>query len=245
MKKRFVIFLTALCGMTCSQNLSAQTSMGIANHLGVDVGVGTTGISVEASTPITRFVQARAGVSIMPGFKFHVNSDVSLSTPVGHQNANLNLDGSLSRTQGSLIFNVYPFRSSFFIAAGAFFGGQDVVGISGHCPEAKELYSNDNYVEVGDYKLPLNKNGDAKGALRVSGFRPYIAVGTGRPCPVGRLNFMWELGLQFQKRPYVWDAYNDGEVKLNELGNDDTFQKIMDKLTVYPVLRFTLSGRIF
>lgn len=245
MKKLLVSILALIAGVTCSQTISAQAEMGIANHLGVDVGVGTTGITVEASTPLTRFVQARAGVSIMPGFNFHVNSDVSLSTPAGHQNTKLNLDGSLSRTQGSLIFNVYPFRSSFFIAAGAFFGGQDVVSITGHCPEAKELLSNENYVEVDNYKLPLNANGDAKGALRVNGFRPYIAIGTGRPCPVGRLNFMWELGLQFQKRPYVWDVYNDNEVKVGDFSNDDTFQKIMDKLTVYPVLRFTLSGRIF
>lgn len=245
MKKLLVTIFAAIAGITCCNTASAQAEMGIANHLGIDLGVGTTGITVEASTPLTRFVQARAGVSIMPGFNFHVNSDVSLNTPAGNQNAKLNLDGSLSRTQGSLIFNVYPFRSKFFIAAGAFFGGKDVVSITGHCPEAKDLLSNDNYVEVGDYQLPLNENGDAKGALRVNGFRPYIAVGTGRPCPVGRLNFMWELGLQFQKRPYVWDSYNDNEVKLGDVTNDDTFQKIMNKLTVYPVLRFTLSGRIF
>lgn len=27
--------------------------------------------------------------------------------------------------------------------------------------------------------------------------------------------------------------------------NDDTFQKVMDHFTVYPVLKFTISGRIF
>lgn len=27
--------------------------------------------------------------------------------------------------------------------------------------------------------------------------------------------------------------------------NDDTYQKIMDKLTIWPVIKFTISGRIF
>lgn len=118
-----------------------------------------------------------------------------------------------------------------------------MVKINGYCPEAQGL---GNYVEVGDYRLPLDENGYAKGALRVNSFRPYIGIGTGRPCPVGRLNFMWELGVQFQGKPYVWDDLNKQKVDMTLVEeSDDTFQKIMDHFTVYPVLKFTLSGRIF
>lgn len=38
-----------------------------------------------------------------------------------------------------------------------------------------------------------------------------------------------------------------GDVKdlLNEIDEDDTFTKIMDKLTVYPVMKIRICGRIF
>ena len=248
MKKLAIMLCAALCAaagtFTVAGQTASKTKMGIANHLGLSVGVGTTGIGIEAATPISPFVQARAGVHIMPGIKFHVNSDVTIHTDYGSRDTEIDLDGSLKRLQGSLIFNVYPMCNRFplFVAVGAFFGGKDMVGINGYCPGVDELGS---YVEVGDYKLPLDEHGYAKGAIRTSSFRPYLGIGTGRPCPVGRLNFMWELGVQFQKKPYLWDDLHAEQVNVADFSNDDTFQKIMNKLTVYPVLKFTLSGRIF
>ena len=49
--------------------------------------------------------------------------------------------------------------------------------------------------------------------------------------------------MQFHGKPKL---YANGEiVNLSDVTDDDTYQKIMDKLTVWPVLKFTLSGRIF
>ncbi len=251
MKKLFAAICVALITLTGAHHANSQVKemLGIANHLGVNLNVGTTGIGVEAATPITPFVQARLGISIMPGINFHVDSDVTLNgtyngTP-GSVDSEIQLDGSLKRVQGSLIFNVYPLGNRFplFIAVGGYFGGRDMVKINGFCPDAKGL---GNSVEVGDYQLPLDENGYAKGALRVNSFRPYFGIGTGRPCPVGRLNFMWELGIQIQGKPYVWDDLNKTKVDTKFIeDSDDTFQKVMDHFTVYPVLKFTLSGRIF
>lgn len=251
MKKIIVSMLVAASAIFAAPHGNAQMKdmLGIANHVGVSLGVGTTGVAIEAATPITPFVQARLGVHIMPGINFHVDSDVTLNGAYngvpGSYDGEIQLDGSLKRVQGSLIFNVYPLGNKFplFIAVGGYFGGRDMVKINGYCPQAQGL---GNYVEVGDYQLPLDENGYAKGALRVNSFRPYIGIGTGRPCPVGRLNFMWELGVQFQGKPYVWDGLNKQKVDMSVVEeSDDTFQKIMDHFTVYPVLKFTLSGRIF
>ena len=244
------IAVTAIIGNHA--NAKCLSELGIANHLGVDLGVGTTGISFEASTPITRFVQARVGVSYMPAIKFNVDTDVDLGTPLASQlgysgyRTEMELQGSLGRWQGSLIFNVYPLGNRFplFVAVGGYFGGRDLVKIEGYCPEAAGLLNSS--VEIGDYNLPLDATGHARGSLRVNAFRPYIGIGTGRPCPNKRINFMWELGVQIQGKPYVWDEVNKTKVDLDPvLDSDDTFQKIMDKLKVYPVLKFTISGRIF
>lgn len=246
MKRISILICAAVFAFSAAVSASAlgKAKMGIANHVGLSVGVGTTGVGIEAATPISPFVQARAGVHIMPGIKFNVNSDVTINTAYGPEYSEIDLDGSLKRLQGSLIFNVYPLGNRFplFVAVGAFFGGRDMVKIDGYCPGVDRLGS---YVEVGDYELPLDEHGYARGAIRTSSFRPYLGIGTGRPCPVGRLNFMWELGLQFQKSPYLWDDINRSRVELSDYTSDDTFQKIMDKLSVYPVLKFTLSGRIF
>lgn len=56
---------------------------------------------------------------------------------------------------------------------------------------------------------------------------------------------MWELGVQIQKAPYVCDVVNNNKIDVAEFSNDDTFQKIMGNLKVYPVLKLTISGRIF
>lgn len=242
------VAISAICATTPA-NAQVKDMLGIANHVGVTLGVGTTGIGIEAATPITPFVQARLGVHIMPGINFHVDSEVDIDTyGYGYSDSHeITLDGSLKRVQGSLIFNVYPLGNKFplFIAVGGFFGGRDMVKISGKV----DNFTPDMYgaaVEIGDYRLPLDPEGNVRGALRVNSFRPYIGIGTGRPCPVGRVNFMWELGVQFQGKPYVWDDVNKTKVDTKFMeDSDDTFQKVMDHFTVYPVLKFTISGRIF
>lgn len=50
-------FLMAVAVAVTSLAASAGLPGDMFNHVGVGVGVGTTGISVEASTPITRWVQ--------------------------------------------------------------------------------------------------------------------------------------------------------------------------------------------
>lgn len=87
----------------------------IFNHLGGGVGVGTTGVSVELATPITHFVQMRAGFSWMPSIKFHSDVDFTYNAPdadgvMRQQTGTVDLCGDLGRVQGQVIFNVYPIR---------------------------------------------------------------------------------------------------------------------------------------
>lgn len=252
MKKYFTSLCLVAASIAASFSLQAQNIFGVANHLGVDINAGTTGIGVELSTPLTQWIQARAGVSIMPGINFNVGTTVSGTQTINgisqEWDSDLDVTGDLKRVQGSLIFNAYPFgsKSSFFVAAGAYFGGKDLLKISGQLSDYDKLGDlKDAGVEIGDYKLPLGPNGEVAGALRVAGFRPYLGLGTGRACPKHRVGFMWELGVQFQKKAYVWDDINMERVDLSGITSDDTFQKIIDKVQVYPVLRFTISGRIF
>lgn len=254
MRKVLRMGLIAIFGMVAlAGRADVLPDLNLFNHLGVGAHVGTTGFGFEVATPITKFISARAGITIMPGFNFKTDVDgtyevaankvPSLAGPVT-QDFTMNVEGSLSRTQGSLIFNVYPLPdfTSFYVAAGGYFGGRQIVGVTGHSDELKQLADNAS-IDLGDYKIPVDKDGNVDGALKVTGFRPYLGLGFGRPVPKGRINLGFELGVQFMGKMKV---YTGGE-ELTKLldNNDDDWQKWMDKLTVYPVLKLTLSGRIF
>lgn len=91
----------------------------------------------------------------------------------------------------------------------------------------------------------MDNNGNVSGGLKVSGFRPYLGLGFGRAVPKKRVGVMFELGVQFHGKPEVYTDSGDVKDLVNEIDEDDTFTKIMDKLTVYPVMKIRICGRIF
>lgn len=242
-----IILLCALIAMSAiSLSVSAQKELGIFNTLSVGVSAGTTGIGVDVATPVTPHFAIRGGVSFMPGIKISTDVDVDLTDPnLGSYPTNLDLEGSMSRASGELLVNYYPFlSSSFFVTAGAYFGGSKLVKIDGHSDKLKEYVDKGGNagIVIGDQTIPVDKNGNVAGGLKVSGFRPYIGVGFGRAVPKKRLGVMFELGVQFHGTPKVYTSA--GELG-NALGDgDDSFTKIMDKLTVYPVMKIRFCGRL-
>ena len=248
MKKTVFTILAALAllmpGTAAAQDLF--------NHLAVNAPVATTGVGVELSTPITKFITMRAGVTCMPGFSFNAEVDGQYYVNGESNNFTVDLDANLKRTQGSVIFNVYPLAkakvcSSFFLAAGLYFGGDKLVKIKGHSDEIAEKINQFNgnpYIELGDYKLPVDENGNVKGGLKVQKVRPYLGLGFGRYVPKKRISVTGELGVQFHGhiKPYT----SEGEIEaFDELTEKDDWKKVMDKLTVYPMLKIVISGRIF
>ncbi len=249
MKKLLLIVALATIG-AWSMQMRAQKEQGLFNRLSVGVSASTMGIGVDASTTLNRYFMLRAGIDIMPGITF--DTDVDVDVPSGSNSTSettVNLEGALKRTQASLLLSVYPFkRSSFFITGGAYFGGDKLVKIKGHSPELQDLY--DRYGEqagiiIGDYKLPIDENGNVSGGIKVSGFRPYLGLGLGRAVPHKRLGFMFELGVQFHGTPKVYSDTGNMDDLLGQTNTDDEFSDILDKLSVYPVLKFRLCGRIF
>lgn len=222
--------------------------LNIFNHVGVGVHAATTGFGFEVATPVTKWVALRAGASFMPGFSFSTDFDGYYSNPVmsdyptNEYYFSMDAEASLKRAQGSVIFNVYPFpsHSSFFVAAGAYFGGSKIIGLTGH---SNELVGKDGFIEVGEFKLPVDENGNIDGALKSNAFRPYLGLGFGRPVPKGRVNVGFELGVQFMGKTKIYNG--DTELQpIDFLDKDSDWTKWMNRITVYPVLKLTISGRI-
>lgn len=249
MKRLFLLCAFVSMFATCGL-VSAQKELGIFNSVSVGVGVGLTGVDVEVATPITPFLALRGGVSIMPNFNLTTGVDVDVNAPAGFSvPSEIDLTGSMKRTSGQVIVNVYPIPhlSSFFVGVGAYFGGSKLLRIDGHSDELKDLIAQgqDAGIVIGDYVLPVDPNGNVSGGLKVSGFRPYLGLGFGRAIPKRRLGVMFELGVQFHGRPEVYTDYGDVNDLLKEIDEDDTFTKIIDKVTVYPVMKIRLCGKIF
>ena len=246
------LLLLCLTYIMCAGNyqMTAQDSSktpGIFNSLAVGVSASTTGIGIDVASPIGSYLTVRAGVSFMPNFTYSTDVDVDIEGTYDTSiPTSIDVEGGIGRTAGEILLNVYPFKSSsFFVCGGAYFGGGKLIKIKGHSDELAELIKEGEEagIAIGDYRIPVDQNGNISGGLKVASFRPYLGLGFGRAVPKKRLGFMFEMGVQFHKTPEVYTDIDKLSSLAAEADND--FTDIIDKLTIYPVLKFRLCGKIF
>ena len=247
--KRQMIALGMLLLLICGgHRVMAQADYGYFNSLGLGLSVSTVGVGLEVSTPIGNYLALRGGVSFMPKFTVtdEVNADLK-GVPQGYpQSAEVELEGSTKRTTGELLLNLYPFRSNgFFVAVGASFGGDKFVQITGHSDELQQLIAAGGSagLQIGDVSIPVDQNGNVSGGLKVSAVRPYVGLGYGRAVPSKRINFMLDAGVQLHGTPEVYSDFGQVDQLMAEVDND--FTDIINKLKVYPVIRFRICGKLF
>lgn len=270
MKKLMMMAVILLAGVG-SVMAQSDYKRGIFNHVGLNVGAGTEGISVGVAAPVTNFLEVEAGVNIMPSFKLSGDLDVDVNTddlpPVPVPNvqypssATIHAEGSFDRTTFNVKANLYPFGggSKFFIAAGLSIGGEKIAEVSGSCDELRN-FSNSNLknnpdlekqfrqalsANLGGYNLELDENYNVQGDIRCKNVRPYLGLGFGRLVPKNRIGCRFELGCQFMGKLKVYQNGNEIDINkaLEDAGEDD-LSKFVKDLKVYPVLKFSLTGRI-
>lgn len=236
-----VILLTSV-GSVMAQN---EYKRGFFNHVGLNVGAGTEGISVGLAAPVTSFFEVEAGVNVMPSFKLSGDLDVDVNTSSLPQvpgvqypsSATIHAEGSFDRTTFNVKANLYPFGggSKFFIAAGLSIGGEKIAEVNGSCDQLREFSQNlpsqelkDQFrqavtANLGGYNLELDENYNVQGDIRCKKVRPYLGLGFGRLVPKNRLGMRLELGCQFMDKLKVYQ--NDTEIDINkaleDAGEDD------------------------
>ena len=240
---------------------------GFLNHVGINVGAGTEGISVGLAAPVTGFFELEAGVNVMPSFKLSGDLDVDVNTSSLPQvptvtyptSATIHAEGSFDRTTFNVKANLYPFGggSKFFIAAGLSIGGEKIAEVTGSCDElrdfSKDLPSQtlkDQFrkavtANLGGYNLELDENYNVQGDIRCKNVRPYLGLGFGRLVPKNRIGMRFELGCQFMGKLKVYQNGNEIDINkaLEDAGEDD-LSKFVKDLKVYPVLKLSFTGRI-
>ena len=259
MKKLLIVCGLALLGM---QNASAQKveDYGIFEHVGANLSVGTEGISIGVATPITNYLEVGMGVNFMVAIKpsgdvSFKGGSVDVPQPGGgtkhYQLDKLNIKGNFARTTWDFKVSAYPFgtKNDFFVAAGFSFGGKKIATLEGHSDEVATIYQENPTWQgtidavIDQYSIRIDRNGNADGDLRVNAFRPYLGLGYGRLVPRGRVGFRAELGLQFMGHIKVYQNDNQLDV-MESIKAEDSLSKWVNKLAVYPVLKFMLTTRI-
>lgn len=264
------IMMVAVILLTSVGSVMAQSDYkrGIFNHVGLNVGAGTEGISVGVAAPVTNFLEVEAGVNIMPSFKLSGDLDVDVKTSSLPQVPNvqyptsgtIHAEGSFDRTTFNVKANLYPFGggSKFFIAAGLSIGGEKIAEVTGSCdelrkfsennlhtPELKDQFRKAISANLGGYNLELDENYNLQGDIRCKNVRPYLGLGFGRLVPKNRIGCRLELGCQFMGKLKVYQNGNEIDINkaLEDAGEDD-LSKFVKDLKVYPVLKLSLTGRI-
>lgn len=258
-----VILLTSV-GSVMAQN---EYKRGIFNHVGLNVGAGTEGISVGLAAPVTGFFELEAGVNVMPSFKLSGDLDVDVNTSSLPQvptvtyptSATIHAEGSFDRTTFNVKANLYPFGggTKFFIAAGLSIGGEKIAEVTGSCDELRKFsqslptqelkneFRQAVSANLAGYNLQFDENYNVQGDIRCKKVRPYLGLGFGRLVPKNRLGMRLELGCQFMDKLKVYQ--NDTEIDINkalEDAGDDDLSKFVKDLKIYPVVKFSFTGRI-
>lgn len=241
MKKLMMMAVLLLAGVG-SVMAQSDYKRGIFNHVGLNVGAGTEGISVGVAAPVTNFLEVEAGVNIMPSFKLSGDLDVDVNTSSLTQipsvsyptSATIHAEGSFDRTTFNVKANLYPFGggSKFFIAAGLSIGGEKIAEVTGSCDELRDFsnrYLKDNpnlesqfrkalSANLGGYNLELDENYNLQGDIRCKNVRPYLGLGFGRLVPKNRIGCRFELGCQFMGKLKVYQ--NGNEIDINKALED-------------------------
>lgn len=258
MMKKGLLLLPLLAMLMAAQGAQAQFTkkkkidkLGVFDHVGIGVGVGTTGIDFQVAAPITDYLALRTGYSFMPdgaSYKEDVNYHVN-----GVQQKT-EIEAELNEGDFKLLLDFYPLRyATFHITAGFFLGKERVVNAENTTPvttiSGMPVSALGGGLEIGDYVIGFDDDGIAHAAIQVKKFKPYVGIGFGRAVPRKRLNVDFELGTQFWGSPKVmmqspngtWTQATSSDVK----HEDDGFIDAVSKVKVFPVLTLRLNGRIF
>jgi len=232
MKISRIILSLWVCFMPIGHLLAQGTDA--FSSLGASLSATTTGLELELATPLHKKLIVRGGFSFFPyNFDETINvrkvNNLNLSETMP-----IDMDGEIRLLNGKVLFDFFPSeRNTFSLSAGLYFGKKDLVSMEGLSEE--DVCWGENVLK--------SENGRVKAYLETSSIKPYIGIGFGNAIPQKRLGFRFELGAMFHGTPTLYNS--EGE-KLSDVNiNDTDVIETINKIKVYPVIAFRLTGRIF
>ena len=239
---RLLFFLTAitfLSGSVMAQEGSAKGR--VPEHKAFDnasIGIeaSTTGIGLSAATPIHRAFTLRGGFNVLPFSYRYTYDDFDPLMVAGTEVSvpGLGLKASSRMYTGHLIVDWVPFRrgtSTFFLAAGLYFGGSRLLDVTGRFDPA----------ELAAAGIPADQIENIRLDVGGTTIAPNSELGVGRAIPRGRVGFRAEAGAIFHGKPSIASPNIVEQTPASEL---DGFNKFLSKWKVYPVLSLKMTVKI-
>lgn len=212
--------------------LSAQGS-GAFSSIGTSLSVSTTGFEFELATPVHEKVILRGGISLFP-YNFGASIDVRKFNDHEISTVPIDVNGKIKFINGKVLLDFYPAANSpFSFSGGLYFGEKDLIKIEGF---------SDTDLYWGNHTL-YSENGRVRAHVQANSIKPYIGIGFGNAIPKKRIGFRFELGAMFHGTPTLYNS--KGEELDDVIINDTDVVDTINKIKVYPVVAFRLTGRIF
>lgn len=110
----------------------------IFEHVGVGVGVGLTGVTIDVGTDITDYLTLRGGVDIFPkvSMDFDVNTgfeknnfDKEWASSYSLPKDKVTIQGETALGAGHLLLDIHPFKTAFRITTGLYFGSDKIITV--------------------------------------------------------------------------------------------------------------------
>jgi len=169
---------------------------------------------------------------------------------------------------GKLLCDIFTGRNSMFhFTVGAYVGPSTVATLKAtdRTIAAVEQYNKDikdgiinpeikSDGTIKEVKVDLegyhiaSDGGRIKLDLRTWTVKPYLGIGVGRDIPRSRVSCKFDAGVMFWGSPKLYDYYADHEITKDEPGITNDFKdalSIINGVCVYPVLKFSVIGKIF
>ena len=241
--KKIVSLFVALAVLSVS---SYAQDKQLFNHLSIGASVGLDGLGIEVATPVTPYVQLRAGYSIVIPTSvtttYNFGSFESSSRKIDLTNVPITA-GFWKGGLGKLIADIYPWPNiPFHFAAGLFIGGGKFSSIS---VDASKVLNPDEYatlaVGYNGVNISSDKNGSFNVDAKTGNVLPYVGIGFGHAVNTKNLvSVTFDLGVmiggpKMQSYNYIRsDAGTPVELTSAVLDNND--KGIIDAINKFPVM---------
>ena len=190
MKKKIIAAL--LLSMTTIGTVLAQDSDNNPfKHMDLGVTLGTTGIGIDVSSPISKVVRLRAGFEVMPSFNQNMHFNVQsfdengkltdtnikqmsemLYSFTGYEvDGNITMKGKPNMWNFKLLVDVFPFHNKHWhVTAGFHWGSSTIATAKNAIEDSPSLFSVGLYNRMYDNAWN-NWNGN---------YEPFISIGEGK-----------------------------------------------------------------
>jgi hypothetical protein len=129
--------VSSMQAQTQSQEWNEWNGNNIFEHVGVGVGFGLTGITIDVGSDITDYLTIRGGMDIFPSVSQDFNVKIgfessfkgNVPTDYALPGDKVKIEGKTGLGAGHLLFDIHPFKNAFRVTTGLYFGKKEIITV--------------------------------------------------------------------------------------------------------------------